>query len=320
MGTVESAASVAVARFLENVRATLKAREVEETLDVYFYRPLGYVVARIGYALGISPNSVTIGGMLLGLVGSHFFLHPSLSLNMWGMALLIVAETFDAADGQLARMSGRFSPVGRILDGLGSNVIFVSIYVHLWLRLSAVFGRLWPTIAVLAAGISHSLQCAVADYYRNAYLLAVLGEGDLDESAAVAKRYAELSWRKTPTQKVLMRFYLNYVHEQEMMAYGQRALRRAAEPFGQPWPSWIADAYRAMNQRLLKYYNLITSNTRMMALGVALALGRPLLYLGFEIVVLNLVLVFVLRRQNRHDLKLAQRVQQAAARPFVAPA
>jgi hypothetical protein len=41
MGTAESVVASGFARFLENVRATLKAREIEETLDVYFYRPVG---------------------------------------------------------------------------------------------------------------------------------------------------------------------------------------------------------------------------------------------------------------------------------------
>jgi phosphatidylglycerophosphate synthase len=313
MSAAESVLSATFARFLENVRATLKAREVEETLDVYFYRPMGYVVARIAYALGVSPNAVTVSGMLLGLVGSHMFLPAVLSVNMGGMALLIVAETFDAADGQLARMSGRFSPFGRILDGIGSNVIFVSIYVHLWLRLSATWGRFWPTLCILGAGISHSLQCAVSDYFRNAYLLATTGEGEHETSARVEAKYAELRWTKQPGGKLLMRFYVNYVHEQEMMARGFLALQREAAPFGRPWPSWIGDAYRAVNQRLIKYYNILTSNTRMIALGVALLVGRPLLYLLFEIVALNSLLVVVLWRQNRHDLALAARVRQAAA-------
>src|SRR5207253_2552523 len=94
MSAAETVVAGSFARFIENVRATLKAREIEETLDVYFYRPLGYLVARIGYALGISPNMVTVCGMVLGLVGSHFFLHPIVSLNMWGMTLLVIAETF----------------------------------------------------------------------------------------------------------------------------------------------------------------------------------------------------------------------------------
>jgi phosphatidylglycerophosphate synthase len=320
MGAAESVVTSGFARFLENVRATLKAPEIEETLDVYFYRPVGYVIARMGYAIGVSPNTVTASGVLLGLLGSHYFMHTSLAANMWGMMLLVVAESFDAADGQLARMTGRFSAFGRILDGVGSNVIFVSIYVHLWIRLTATFGRLWPTVAILAAGISHSLQCAVADYYRNAFLMAVYGEGEQESSTAVTARYAALSWRTSPGAKLLTRFYLNYVREQEMLARGFQALQRAAGSFGRPWPAWIGDAYRAVNQRLIKYYNILTSNTRMIALGVALFLGRPWLYLAFEIVVLNGLLVVVLWRQNRHDLALAARVREAAVRAVAATA
>lgn len=312
MNVADSVAHGGFARFLENLRASLKAREVEETLDVYFYRPLGYLIARIGLELGVTPNFVTISGMLLGVLGSHFFMYRSLSLNMWGMALLIVSETFDAADGQLARMSGRFSRFGRILDGVGSNVIFLSIYVHLWIRLSASMGRLWPTVLILAAGMSHSVQCAVADFYRNAFLLAVLDEGEQEQSEHVAAQYQALSWSQKPFQKLLMRVYLNYTLEQEMLAYGFRALYRAASTFGRPWPQWIADEYRAVNHPLIKYYNILTSNTRMMALGVALYLGRPLVYLSFEIVALNLLLVLVLWRQNAHDRVLAGRAAAAA--------
>jgi hypothetical protein len=49
------------------VGATYKALDVEETLDVWFYRPLGYLLARAAHRAGLTPNSVTLLGMVLGI-------------------------------------------------------------------------------------------------------------------------------------------------------------------------------------------------------------------------------------------------------------
>ena len=57
------------------VGATYKAREVEETLDVWFYRPLGHQIARAAWRLGLAPNAVTAMGGLLGILAGHLFLY-----------------------------------------------------------------------------------------------------------------------------------------------------------------------------------------------------------------------------------------------------
>ena len=38
------------------------------------------------------------------------------------------ANFYDSADGQLARMTGQMTPLGRILDGAASIIIFVPVY------------------------------------------------------------------------------------------------------------------------------------------------------------------------------------------------
>jgi hypothetical protein len=66
-----------------------------------------------------------------------------------------------------------------------------------------------------------------------------------------------------------------------------------------------------MNRPLLKYYNVLTANTRMIALGVAVCADRPLLYLGFEIVFLNALLVWVSSVQDRNNERLLAKVRGA---------
>jgi hypothetical protein len=296
------------------LRSSQKARDVEETLDVYFYRPLGYVVAKVAFFLGLTPNFVTVSGMVFGVLGAHLFVYPSLGWNVWGLVLLVVAETMDSADGQLARLSGRFSALGRLLDGLSSNIVFVSVYAHLWWRLWAPGQRAWVSLLVVAAGTSHSLQCAAADYYRNAFLRVVHAGGEGEPSSVAEARYRGLRWQDGFFRKLALRLYVNYTREQELLAKPLVALFEETKgAYPQQWPDGLAQEYRALNAPLLKYHNILTSNTRMIALGVALILGRPWLYLAFEVVVLNGLLAYVVWRQRRCAQVWGPRVREAAA-------
>jgi phosphatidylglycerophosphate synthase len=297
------------------IGATCKPREVEETLDLWFYRPLGYLVARGARWMGLSPNAVTLLGMVFGVVAGHLLFYATRLAAAAAVLLLVVSETFDSADGQLARMTGQYSSVGRILDGLASNMVFASIYVHLVLRLAPEWGGVTMVALVLMAGASHSVQCAVADFYRNAFVQMVGGgRAELESSADVAARYAGLSWRREPGRKLLLRLYLNYTREQESLTRPFRALQATvARVYPAGPPAWVRDAYRQANAALIGWYNVLTANTRLAALAAASLLLQPMLYLGFEILVLNTLLVLVLATQARRHRRLRAAVEARAA-------
>src|ERR1041385_2895268 len=120
---------------MSRIEATYRSRDVEETIDIYFYRPIGYLLALGCRALRISPNVVTIVSIFIGVAGGHLLYYRDAVLNVWGMILWVLADTLDSVDGQLARMTDHKSRFGRILDGLGGNIIFMSIYGHLFARL-----------------------------------------------------------------------------------------------------------------------------------------------------------------------------------------
>ena len=90
----------------------------------------------------------------------------------------------DNADGQLARLTKQGSRTGRALDGLADHLVFVSIYAHLCLRYTAGGAHTSSGYVALAAGMSHSLQSAAADYFRNAWLYFAEGKSraELDSS------------------------------------------------------------------------------------------------------------------------------------------
>lgn len=294
------------------IESTYKNRDVEEILDRLFYRPIGYAMARLSRVLALSPNMITLVSIVVGVSAGRFFYYPDLGANLIGMILLVTAEALDSADGQLARMTGHYSQLGRILDGMAGNLMFLSIYGHLCARIIQSGGPVWIVLVTLASALSHSFQCAAADYYRNAYLWFVHGEdrSELEDSGGVRDAYRRIVWRHNPVKKLFLRIYLNYTRQQESLTGTFRDLFvETKSRFGAGLPNWLQAEYARRNKPLLKYYNLVTTNTRMIALFVALLVGVPVAYLLFELFVLNSVLVYVTFRQHRVNRLLLASLQ-----------
>jgi len=156
--------------------STLKSLDTEECIDIWFYRPIGYRWALLFHRLGVSPNAITIMAIFIGIAAGVCFYYTSLTVNVVGMLLLVWANSYDSADGQLARMTGQKSPLGRVLDGFCGDVWFFTIYVAICLRLMPEWG-LWIWLLAIVTGSYHSKQAAMADYYRNIHLLFLKGRG-----------------------------------------------------------------------------------------------------------------------------------------------
>src|SRR5262250_2606532 len=150
------------------IESTLKAREVEGILDLYFYRPLGFRLAEFFAHFKVTPAGVSLLSGLCGVMAGHLYFYSNLSTNIAGMVLHVCANALDNADGQLARLTHQASRKGRIIDSVADHLGFASVYVHLTLRCALAGAS--PAIWLLAFGaaISHALQGAAADYYRTA--------------------------------------------------------------------------------------------------------------------------------------------------------
>src|SRR4051812_9408569 len=159
-----------------DIESTYKAREIEGFLDLHFYRKIGFWLARVFARAGLSPNAVTLFGTMAGITAGHLYFYRDLATNVVGMALHVFANTMDNADGQLARLTNRQTPSGRVLDGIGDNLIFASVYVHLCLRFVAEGGSAGVWVIALLAGLSHSFQSAAAEFCRDGYLRFGVGK------------------------------------------------------------------------------------------------------------------------------------------------
>lgn len=303
---------------------SLKSLDTEETIDLLFYRPIGYFWSVLAYRLGVTPDAITIMGIFLGVGAGVCFFFPDMWWNLGGVALLMLANSFDSADGQLARMTHRFSRLGRILDGLCGDIWFTAIYAAICLRENFYGGDFFTThlwaIWVLAAvtAIFHGIQAAMADYYRQFHLYFVKGKegSELDTASDLWDKFHALSWRRNPWQKLVLMFYTNYTTGQEKRTpWMQRFRRELKAKFGDDAvPADLREKFRAQSKPLMKYTNILSFNTRTIALFVAILVFRqPWLYFAFELTVLNVVLVYMMWRHERICRRFIEEVKEYPA-------
>jgi phosphatidylglycerophosphate synthase len=279
------------------IERSYKARAVEGFLDIHFYRKIGLQLARGFAKLGLRPAHVTVCGAAAGIAAGHFYYYRDLRWNLLGMGLHVLSNALDNADGQLARLTKQGSRSGRALDGLADHLVFVSIYAHLSLRYTAGGGSPWVWLLALGAGLSHSLQSAAADYFRNAWLYFAEGKScaELDSCATLQAEFERLRWRDHPWQKFLLKLHLNYTRQQEWLAPALLRLKRAATGRNN---AAIAAGYQTGSRPLLKWLNLLATNPRMILLFALLFIGQPVWYFVAEVSFFNFVLMFLLRRER----------------------
>jgi hypothetical protein len=295
------------------IESTFKGREVEGIVDLYFYRRIGFQLAHFFAKRKWTPAGVSALGGLLGVIAGHLYFYRDLRINIAGMVLHVCANALDNADGQLARLTRRESREGRIVDSIADHLVFISVYVHLTLRY--LFEGSSPMICLLAlaAGISHALQGAAADYYRSTYLYFVTGgETDMDSSSGLRSDYRKLTWRRKLWDKLLLALYLNFTRQQEMIAPRLKRLRDSINEFflGQI-PNWLQVRYQKLASPMLKEWGLLMTNGRMLVLFASLLIGQPVWYFWFEFIPLNLLFVYLVIHQEKMAESLLKIVESS---------
>lgn len=298
--------------------------DTEETIDLLFYRPIGFMWATLAARVGVTPNAITIASIFLGIGAGIMFYFPDIRLNAAGMLLLVWANSFDSADGQLARMTGQYSRLGRILDGLSGDFWFIAIYISIVLREihSDPFFAVHPAIIwciAAAAGICHAKQSSMADYYRQFHLYFLKGKdgSELDDAAELRRQIgsSELTWRHDFWRMLTMRAYLTYTLQQDASAPAMHRLRQAIRrefPDGDI-PGELREEFLDMSRPLMKYTNILTFNWRSIGLFITLFLGQPWLYFVYELTLLNILLIYMIVRHERMCRKLLARITPANA-------
>ncbi len=298
-----------MSKWSDEYRKSLKSMDTEEHIDLAFYRPIGFMWAQIAARLGITPNVITIASIFLGIGAGVMFYYQDLWINIAGMLLLIWANSFDSADGQLARITHQYSRLGRILDGLSGVFWFAAIYIAIILRENLTIPLfqehpwlLW-SIALLA-GACHAKQASMADYYRQFHLYFLKGEGgsELDNAEDLNRQLKEsgVTWKNNFWKCLTMRTYLNYTVQQEASSPSMQRLRRELNRRFQDGkiPLKFREEFRRLSLPLMKYTNILTFNWRTIGLFITLFIGQPWLYFIYELTILNIILAYMMYRHE----------------------
>ena len=92
----------------------------------YFYN--GSVV-RMLYSTPITPNQITVFSFFVGLLSVGFYVSGRSDSLLWGALFLYGKVLLDNIDGNLARIRGTSSRLGRFLDSLTDFLVTVMVYI-----------------------------------------------------------------------------------------------------------------------------------------------------------------------------------------------
>ena len=280
----------------EPVRRT---SEIEEVTNLYFIHPIAARLVPLFAALRISPNAVSVAGMLCGiLAGVAYYHYQQPGSVIAGFLLMIAWHVMDGADGQLARLTNAQSATGKVLDGICDYVTFIAVYSGLAVNLSRQYGAgVW--LLAIAAGICHAAQSATYEMQRQEYNLWGLGR----RSAAFVGLY-DRSSRAVPlsvVQRVSDIVHRVYVRLQFLAAgvtveFHQR-LARALET--QPErAATIRARYRESFAPLVRRWAVMSANYRTLGIFIFALAAAPQYYFWFEIVGFSAIQVVLLQARR----------------------
>ncbi|MCC8134192.1 MAG: CDP-alcohol phosphatidyltransferase family protein [Tannerellaceae bacterium] len=279
---------------------SLKSIETENKIDRVFYRPIGFKIARLLKNTGITPNMVTIFSIFVGGATGFMFYPDNIWYTLCGILLLVCANILDCVDGQLARMTGIKSGIGRILDGLAGDIWFTCIYISFALKLGHTYGHTgWFFVLAVTSGMSHLVQANITDYYKTLHLFFISRE-----KGAEFQTPEQIKARQKEMQPGISRFFYNLyqaytlfqVHSTPKL---QQLLAELHARYGDEIPEDIRLAFRKESRYLMRYIDLLTFNGRILVMFAIVLTGQVWAYFVYEIVVLNAVLLFVMKKHEK---------------------
>ncbi len=315
----------------ENFKATLKSAETEDWLDLHVIRPFCYYLAVFFAKFDIHPNTVTIWSMVVGAASAVFFASGSfyysgtqgLVMNIVAIVLLMAADILDCTDGQLARLTGKKSRLGRILDGVAGFAWFIPIYHVLvyrfymhhelefqWLGIADTEqNALIATAVVYALGLVSGIaglagQQRLADYYIQVHLFFLKGEkgSELDNSERQQQIYDQMtpethSWAERYFQKS----YIDYTKKQEAVTpQFQQLLKTIRQKYGSTdnIPADVRKRFHDASLPVIFWNGLLTFNFREAWLFLFCLIDLPAMNFLWEIVGMGLIYLYVNRRHE----------------------
>ena len=282
-----------------------RPRELQDGLNLYLYHPLAWQLARLLAHTPVTPNMVSVFGALMVIAAGAAYAGLSYPVSAaLGMALHMGWHVVDGADGDLARLTGKASPVGEMVDGICDYGSHIVLYFILGALLQAQMGWIaWPIM--VAAGLSHIVQSNHVEVQRRSYQWWFYDKPWLKTSHADAN-----SKTRSKGLSGLAAAYLSVASGvTPITSELDEAKERAA---GDPKKTeYFKSVISAEIPRLATIWRWLGPNPRAIVLGLSMFAGSPLYYFFYQAVVLNVLLAISIRAHNAAWRRVASAVEPA---------
>lgn len=304
--------------FWDGYKASLKPIDVEEPIDRWVHRPLGYVVARVLFPTPVSPDLVTLFAIFAGWGGALCICLPFPWHMQAAGALVLLSTVLDCSDGQLARMRKTSSPFGRMLDGVADSFVVAALapatVYGIWRRYHEPAWVGWAVLGACAVGlVTSSFHTATYDHFKNLWVRFTSDsyrEGEDQETAHA--RYEATKHEASWVMKIVWPLYLAYVKSQEDIV---RKFDPNSPVSFRDLPARTPETEATYREHVSKPWSLIRGwfgfGSLMFGIMLAAVLDRGEVFLLFRLVLLNGLFYLVVRPMQRRASKAAFETMRA---------
>ncbi|MFB0610773.1 CDP-alcohol phosphatidyltransferase family protein [Aurantiacibacter poecillastricola] len=267
-----------------------RRREMQDSLDRHLYHPLAARVATGLASTPVTPNMVSVASGLLVVLAGVAYTQMAWPVSVLvGLSLHMGWHVLDGADGDLARLTGKVSPSGEIVDGICDYFSHLFLYILLAWFAHDTFG--WIAWALAgAAAVSRVMQANYHETRRRQYLAWAHG----------------VAWLRTSQQErrgTLGGLGSLYLRISALLAPEEKAIDSAlADPARGPA---LRRAIASAGPEAITANPVLGANYRTLALGLSMLAGSPIWYFILEVTVLNVVLIAASLRSRRTIARLA---------------
>jgi len=262
-----------------------------EPLDYIIYRPIAYILVKLTYFLPLTPNSISVVGLICSLYAGY-----SISLGtpegfFTGGIFTFLFCTVDCADGMLARMKKNGSPLGEVVDMLVDALSSIAIFTGLFIALKNIGGDFPPLIAYLSA-LFLLVHVVIYNYYKKqlGFYLAGRPSGRVDE----IKKYRDYKKRlRTEGGQYFSRFLVSSLL---LFFRFQKSEKENCLIYN-------VNNYVINGKKMLPVWGVISGSSHLSILLLSLLLNQIGFYFLFALIFANAWMLFSVALQKFYNTK-----------------
>ena len=298
------------AKAAPSAAATSNSRplEIEEPLNRYLVHPTARALVTLLIPTGISPNAVSaLSVVMMALACACYALLPWPGGAFAGLVFHFLWHVFDGADGDLARRTGRSSPIGEIVDGVCDHLSHLILYLTLGVLLARQVGPWGWGLTVISAA-SRAFQAVCYETARRTYRRWVYGVNWIRQDLAKAEAEVEAKG----SSRIGVRLATIYLGASAWVRADDsqiEALMSQILPQGGSKAAQARALCQAEVRPLVKRASWLSTNWETVGVFLTILAGSPLWFLAFQASVINLVMAAVVLGQMRRYARLAPQLQ-----------